>query len=60
MIHLYHSLWTYDHIRLVRTKFLEAQLLYNWIDVTDSLTTSHLPLSTISQLFVDRFGRFAP
>ena len=38
------------------TIFLEAQLLYDYIDVTDSLT-GRLAVSAISPLFVDGFGR---
>ncbi len=37
--------------------FSEAQLFYNYIYVTGSLTTSHLALSTTSPLFVDQLGR---
>ena len=37
--------------------FLESQLFYSKIDVTHSLTTSHLALSTISSSFLHRFGR---
>ncbi len=45
------------HVKYVQDfVLLEAQLLYNWIDVTDSLT-SRLALSTISPLVVDLFGR---
>ena len=39
--------------------FLEAQLLYDFIDVTDSLRHSLTGrvISSTSPLFVDRFGR---
>ncbi len=39
------------------SKILEGQLLFNKIDVTDSLTHKHLAFTTISPLFVNRFGR---
>ncbi len=40
------------------SQFIEAQLLYNQIlSQTDSLPHSRLAFSTISPLFVDRFGR---
>ncbi len=41
-------------------QLLEAQLLYTYVDVTDSppqSLTGRLALSAISPLFVDRFGR---
>ncbi len=41
----------------LRTLFLEAQILFNLIDVSDLLTTSRLALTIISPSFVDRFGR---
>ncbi len=37
-------------------KFSVRLAFYNWIDVADSLTTSLLALSTLSPLFVGRFG----
>ena len=37
--------------------FLEAQPLCNYTDVISSLLTLRLTFLTISQLFVDRFGR---
>ncbi len=43
------------------SKFLEANLLRNLIDVTDSIShsiTGRLALSVIHPKFVDRFGRF--
>ena len=42
---------------LTTRRFLEAQLLSNKIDVTDSLIHGSLAFSTISPLFVGRFGR---
>ena len=52
----------YRDVKIV-LKILEAQLLYNYIDVTDSLThplTVILTISSISLLFVDRFGHSLP
>ena len=41
---------------IILTSFLEAQLLCNYMDVTDSLFHGRLTFSVISPLFVDRFG----
>ncbi len=46
---------SYSEFRYIH--LLEAQLLYNQIGVTDSLTHKRLAFSSISSLFMDRFGR---
>ena len=55
-------LWQFagEYYLYLNKTFLEAQLLYNYIDVTDKThsLTGRLAILNISPLIVDQFGRF--